>query len=139
MLAMWAYAITRDQGFCCGGQGRRLRDGQERQLVFVPAEDGSVPRSFCSVREALDSTPTSCLALDHKLFFYSGLYPPCDPGEHHSDEAANFTRHGITVVYDVFAKVPDGMPVEIRAARCARRTGSKDDADIETPRLEVFA
>jgi hypothetical protein len=77
---------------------------------------GAVPRSFCSVREALDSTPTGllALALDHKLFFYSGLYPPCDTGERHSDEAANFTRHDITVVYDVFAKVTDGRQVEIR-------------------------
>jgi hypothetical protein len=107
----------RSPGIRDSAAGARDADsGQERQLVFVPAEDGSVPRSFCSVREALDSTPTSllALALDHKLFFYSGLYPPCDPGERHSDEAANFTRHDITVVYDVFAKVPDGMRVEIR-------------------------
>ena len=75
-----------------------------------------MPRSCCSVREALDSTRTGLLAvaLGHKLFFYSGLYPSCDPGEHHSDEAANFTRHDITVVYDVLAKVTNGMQVEIR-------------------------
>jgi len=30
------------------------------------------------------------------------------------DEAVNFTKHDITVVYDVLAKVTNGMQVEIR-------------------------
>jgi hypothetical protein len=77
---------------------------------------GSVPRSCCSVREALDSTRTGllALALGHKLFILLRTLPTCDPGEHPSDEAANFTRHDITVVYDVLAKVTNGMQVEIR-------------------------
>ena len=92
-----------------------------------------MPRSCCSVRKALDSTRAGllALALGHKVFFYSGLYPPCDPGEHHSDEAANFTRRDITVVYDVSAKSRMECKLRFGTARCTHRTGSKDDADIE--------
>jgi len=113
---MQVYPITRDQGFCCGGRDVDSEKGKNDSLVFVPAEDG-VSAAFMLLGAGgvgFHTHRSSCLGARSLNSSSTHLYPPCDPGEHHSDEAANFTRHVITVVRDVLAKVTNGMQVEIR-------------------------
>jgi hypothetical protein len=47
-------------------------------------------------------------------FFAAAAETPFRSSMSKRDEAVNFTKHDITVVYDVLAKVTNGMQVEIR-------------------------